>query len=76
MPSTLQRTLACIYPRRSSQDTVDPLACEAKKIPVERFYQRNVSDLPFPAGTDEPAETLLLIVVAPSSTDHEAVCTE
>jgi hypothetical protein len=73
MPSTLQRTLACIYPWRSSQDTVDVLACEAKKIAVKRFYQRNVSDLLFPARTDEPAETLLPIVVAPSSTDHEAI---
>jgi hypothetical protein len=37
--------------------------------------KRNVLDLLFPAGTEEPAETLRPIVVAPfSSTDHEAVC--
>src|SRR5712691_720756 len=68
------------------QDTVDVLASETKKIVAlaqhnqvkqctKRFHQRSILDLLFPAGTEEPAETLPPIVFAPSSTDQEAVCT-
>ena len=65
------------------RDTVDVLARKAKKIvaiaqhtpsKVKGSHQRSILHLLFPAGAEEPAETLPHIVVPLSSTDREAGC--